>query len=510
MDRSLRLLIVEDSENDADLLVRHLSRGGYQVTFERVDTAPAMSSALAKHWDLVTSDYSMPSFSGTAALRLLRDMGSEAPFIFVSGQIGEDNAVAALKQGAQDYVMKGNLKRLLPAVERELRETERRRERRDLERQVQQLEKFEAIGRLAGGIAHDFNNVIGAVLGLAQMGLNEAPPGGRLRERFQKIHDQARHAAGLTAQLLAFARRQILQPRTVSWNDLISEATSLLQTAIGEQIELQTILSPTLLAISADPTQMQQVLMNLCLNARDAMPNGGRLLLKTYIAEPGEDSPNSPSGAPSHVVLQVSDTGTGMDQATLDRIFEPFFSTKAVGCGTGLGLATVYGIVKQHGGLINVASEPGQGTTFRIYLPATAVVSQAPEPPPAEKSQTGNAVILVAEDHEGLRDLAFEILTSVGYRVVLAKNGQDALNQYQRSPNDFHLVVLDVAMPLLNGLEAYAQMRSLNSNLPVVFTTGHTEESGGIKLAVQQGAGFLQKPYTPEALSRAVSTALRK
>jgi len=264
----LRVLIVEDSQDDTALLVRELRRGGYEPTFERIDTPTAMSAAVdSRQWDLVICDYSMPQFSGIDALRLLRDKGSEAPFIFLSGTIGEETAIAALKQGAQDYVMKDNLKRLLPAIQRELGEAEQRRERKRLEHQVQELQKFEAIGRLAGGIAHDFNNALGVIIGWAQLGYDDVPANSPLRENFERIRDQAQHSAGLTRQLLAFARRQVLQPRSLNLNGLVSETTGLLNTAIGEQTELKLALAPDLQMTMADPTQIEQVLMNLCLNA---------------------------------------------------------------------------------------------------------------------------------------------------------------------------------------------------------------------------------------------------
>src|SRR5579872_910086 len=235
----LRVLIVEDSEDDATLLLRELKRGDYNVTSERVETPVAMGAALDRaEWDLVICDYSLPHFSGDDALTLLRTKGSTAPFIFVSGTIGEDAAVAALKLGAQDYVMKGNLKRLLPSIKRELQEVERQRDRQRLEQEVQQLKRFEAIGRLAGGIAHDFNNVIGAILAWAQLGYEESPAGSKFRERFMNIHNHAKRSAGLTSQLLAFARRQVMQPRNVSLNEMVSETKNLLETAIGEHIEL--------------------------------------------------------------------------------------------------------------------------------------------------------------------------------------------------------------------------------------------------------------------------------
>src|SRR5690349_14162573 len=216
----LRVLIVEDSEDDTTLLVRELRRGGYDVTFERVDSAATMKVALdAKEWDLVVCDYSMPHFSGSEALKLLRERGSELPFIYLSGTIGEEAAVTALKQGAQDYLMKGNLKRLIPAVNRELRERELREERKHLEIQVQRLQKFEAIGRLAGGMAHDFNNALGVILGWAELGYEEAPEGSRPREKFRLIREQALHSAGLTSQLLAFARRQVLQRQNLCVNE---------------------------------------------------------------------------------------------------------------------------------------------------------------------------------------------------------------------------------------------------------------------------------------------------
>src|SRR6266852_8452764 len=215
----LCVLIVEDSEDDAVMVLRELKQAGYDVDFKRVDSSDALRSSLAaRQWDLVISDFSMPVFSGTDALNLVRTMVSDAPFIFVSGTMGEDTAVAALKNGAQDYLVKSNLKRLVPAVQRELREADERRQRKQLERHVQQLQKFEAIGRLAGGIAHDFNNVIGAILGVAEMGYEEAQPGTNFHERFEKIRDQAKWAGRLTSQLLAFARRQVLQPRIVNLN----------------------------------------------------------------------------------------------------------------------------------------------------------------------------------------------------------------------------------------------------------------------------------------------------
>ena len=512
MSIPLRVLIVEDSEDDMALLVRELRRGGYDPTFERVDTPAGMSAALGKNqWDLIICDYSMPHFLGTDALRLLRATGSEVPFIFLSGTIGEETAIAALKQGAQDYVMKDNLKRLLPAIQRELDEAERRRERKRLEHQVQELQTFEAIGRLAGGIAHDFNNALGVILGWAQLGYDNVPDDSPVRENFRMIRDQAHRSAGLTRQLLAFARRQVLQPRSVNLNDLVSRMLGLLKTAVGEQTELKIALAPGLQSTMADPTQIDQVLMNLCLNARDAMPQGGRIVIDTSNVEMGEDFCRTHSyGNPGrYVLLSVSDTGIGMDAATLDRIFEPFFTTKEIGKGTGLGLATVYGIVKQHGGFVNVYSEPGQGTTFRVYLRASSSSPEAIEPATSEDDQKGGTeTILVAEDHEGLRELVRQTLTSLGYSVILARDGRDAVRMFKANSEEIQLVVLDVVMPFLGGAEAHSQMCAIRPGLPVIFMSGYVAESVSLNSRITAGAAFLQKPCTSQALSRTVRSTL--
>jgi signal transduction histidine kinase len=275
MSTPLSVLMVEDSDEDTELVIPELRRGDYDVIFKRVDTPQAMSATLEdRAWDVVICDFSLPHFSGADALRLLRGRNLDTPFIYVSGTIGEETAVDALKQGAHDYVMKGSLKRLLPAIQRELKEVERRCEKAQLERQVQQHERFEAIGRLAGGIAHDFNNLIGAILGWAELGQDETRNGSRLQDRFGQIRNQAERAAGLTAQLLAFARCQLLQPVKLDVNKSISEMHNLLASGMEENIEFKIILDPHLDVIEGDASQVGQITMNLCINARDAMPGG--------------------------------------------------------------------------------------------------------------------------------------------------------------------------------------------------------------------------------------------
>jgi len=499
----LRLLLVEDSEDDAALLLRELARGGYEVTHKRVDTSAGMIAAMENQkWDLVISDHSMPHFNGIDALHLLRAKGSHIPFIFVSGTIGEETAVSALKDGAQDYLMKTNLKRLVPAVQRELREAEQLKERERLEHQVQQLHKFETIGRLAGGIAHDFNNVIGAILGWAELCSQETQPGTQLNERIHKIMDQADRAAGLTSQLLSFARRQFLQPKRIDLNQHVLQSVSLLRRVIGEHITITVETARGLHVTLADPSQIDQVLMNLCLNARDAMPNGGRLRLETRNVEITEEYCRIVTYAVpgSYVSVSVSDTGIGMDAETIEQIFEPFFTTKEPGKGTGLGLATVYGIVKQHNGFLNVESESGKGTTFQIYLPASTGMPEAREARVDENPRKGSETILLVEDHDGLRQSAQEMLVALGYHVLLAANGLDAINLFKANSRQIELAIIDVVMPGRSGPDIYSQLISIRPNLRVIFTTGYTSEVASLSSLIEKGTGFLQKPYGQRSL----------
>jgi len=510
MATALRLLIVEDSEDDAALLVLLLRQAGYEINSERVDSASGLAQALNKKWDIIVSDHSMPHFSGTEALKMVRARDPEVPFVFVSGTIGEEVATDAMRVGAQDYVMKTNLKRLVPAVQRELRDAEDRRERKRLEQHVHQLQRFEAIGRLAGGVAHDFNNIIGAILGWAELGSEETQPETRLHDRFVKIREQSLRAAKLTSQLLAFGRKQILQHRRVNLNVLVQEEMNLLRRVIGADINIQVVTFPDLKVTLVDPTQLEQVILNLCLNARDAMLGGGRLLIETQNVEIGavfsRDYGYVPPG--SYVLLSVSDTGIGIDSAAIEHIFEPFFTTKETGKGTGLGLATVYGIVKQHGGHIFAKSEPGKGTSFRVYLPACTGDHEPREAACHDKPLRGTETILLAEDHEGLRDSAQEMLHSLGYRILAASDGQKAIELFKANSHQIDLIVMDVVMPSLSGPEAYLQMSALRPGIRVIFTTGYASEAKLLVSLLEKGAAILQKPYSLTSLSQMIRAAL--
>ena len=384
-------------------------------------------------------------------------------------------------------------------------------ERLALEKQLLQAQKFEAIGQLAGGIAHDFNNMIGAIMGWSDIGMEETVEGARLRRHFQKIHQQAERAAALTRQLLAFARRQILEPRNIDLNQSVGSTLNLLETVIGRNIELKTSLAADLSLVRADPTHIEQVLMNLCINARDAMPDGGSLAIETSnVSFDTEYCLGQPSARPGKfVMLSVTDTGIGMDAATLDRIFEPFFTTKEFGKGTGLGLATVYGIAHQHGGFTRAQSELGTGSTLRVYLPVAPPVAKSAEPMEDPRPLLGGVeTVLVAEDHIDLRELAFETLTHLGYKVVLAANGEQAVKEFEKCPDRFDLLVLDVVLPKLSGPQSYARICQIKAGVPVIFATGYTADIAALQKAQQQGLPMLQKPYSPRNLARKIRETL--
>ncbi len=386
-------------------------------------------------------------------------------------------------------------------------------ERRALEKQLHQVHKFEAIGQLAGGIAHDFNNVIGAMMGWAELGAEQAPTDSRLCEYFKKIRTQAGRAADLTRHLLAFARRQILEPQNIQLNRVVTDVLSLLEKVIGKDIEIKVFLTAELAAVRADSSQVEQVLMNLCLNARDAMPGGGILKIETHNIDMDEDACRiTPGLSPGrHVELVVSDDGIGMSAKTREHIFEPFFTTKEPGKGTGLGLATAFGIVRQHGGFISVDSELNCGTVFRIYLPAAKTAAELPQPRPKPEEAAlrgGTEMILVADDHDGIREMVRTALQGCGYRVLLAMNGEEAIHIFEERSREISLVVLDMVMPHVGGLEAAARMRQLRAELPVIFTTGYSAENEALTKVIQTGGAVLQKPYDPKKLARRIREML--
>ncbi len=764
MAQRLRLLLVEDNPHDAELLLRELRRAGFDPVWQRVDSALAFVDSLSPDIEIILSDYSMPQFDGLRALKLMQEHGLEIPFIVVSGAIGEEVAVEAMRSGANDYLMKGNLAKLGPTIKRELNEAENRRarrraeaalresedrhrdliehsrdlicthdltgrilsvnqtaaellgydqktlltkdikeilfsgsenefdnyiaelrktgsaqgtmtvqtrvgekriwdysntlrtegvavpivrtmahdvteqsqaesalranqarlagivnsamdaiisvdseqkivlfnaaaerilgcpaaeaigqsidrfipqrfreqhakhirnfgetgvtlrsmhsfaeltalradgeqfpieasisqievagkklltvilrditERKQLEEQFRQSQKMEAIGRLAGGVAHDFNNMLTAIIGysqLVQAQLDDASP---LRHDIEEIEKAGHRAAGLTAQLLAFSRKQVLQPKVLDLNDVISDVDKMLRRLIGEDIDLVTIAMPDLGRVKADPGQVEQILLNLALNSRDAMPRGGKLTIETANTELDEIYASSHADVVPgpYVMLAVSDTGHGLDAKTQSHIFEPFFTTKVQGKGTGLGLSTVFGIVKQSGGHVWVYSEPGHGAAFKVYFPRvdeSADAAAAPEK--SVESLYGSENILVVEDDEAVRDVSRLALEKYGYTVLEAERGTQALEAFGPLATAIDLVVTDVIMAGMSGPGLVLRLQKLHPDVKVLYVSGYTEEATIHHGVLTEGIAFLQKPFTPDGLVRKVRQLL--
>jgi two-component system cell cycle sensor histidine kinase/response regulator CckA len=381
MSQPINVLMVEDSEDDARLLEIELQRQGFEPEVTRIDTGAALRSALETgEWDIVISDHNMPGFSGDEALSLVKSFDPQLPFIVVSGTRGEEHAVEAMRAGASDFIVKNRLHRLAPVVERELVAAQQRAEQRRItaaleesQRQLQEAQQMEAIGRLAGGVAHDFNNLLAAILSYADLVLQGMPSGDKRRDDVEEIKRAGRHAAELTRQLLAFSRQQVMNKSVLDLNEVVQDEMGLLQRLVGPLVTIETNFDPDASLIKSDRLQIEQVLMNLATNARDAMPEGGTLTITTArVTVAAGEAAARPQAPGEYVLLEVRDDGVGMPPEVRSKIFDPFFTTKDVGKGTGLGLATVYGIIRQTGGLIYVDSEPGRGATFSIFLPKTS------------------------------------------------------------------------------------------------------------------------------------------
>ncbi|MDB5309034.1 MAG: domain S-box protein [Gemmataceae bacterium] len=383
-------------------------------------------------------------------------------------------------------------------------------DRKALEEQVQQAKKMDAVGRLAGGIAHDFNNILTVINGYTELFLTRLPAGDPGRAMLKEVREAGDRAAGLTGQLLAFSRKQVVQPRVLDLNVVVAEMERMLGRLIGEDVTLTTSLVPDLGRVRADPSQMEQVLMNLAVNARDAMPKGGRLTIetrnveldRTYSLGHFEVRPGR------YVLLAMSDTGVGMTEEVKRHVFEPFFTTKGQGKGTGLGLATVFGIVRQAGGTVGVYSEPGRGATFKVYLPVAdgpgELAPAGPPPPPARGSET----ILLVEDEDGVRSLARTVLGEYGYAVLEAADGREAIGIADRHPGPIDLLVTDVVMPGLSGPEVAARVAARRPGVGVLYISGYTDDAVVRHGVLEAEVAFVQKPFRPDDLARRVRAVL--
>jgi two-component system cell cycle sensor histidine kinase/response regulator CckA len=383
-------------------------------------------------------------------------------------------------------------------------------ERKKLEDQLRHAQKMEAVGKLAGGVAHDFNNILTAIIGYGNLVLMKMGPGDPMRHNVGEILAAAQRAASLTQGLLTFSRRQVINPVPVNVNQVIERVGSLLERLIGEDIKLETKLAGGELVVIADSGQLDQVLMNLATNARDAMPNGGTLNIETRRIDLDDRfiQAHNYGKRGAYAVIAISDNGTGMDAGTVAQIFEPFFTTKEMGRGTGLGLSLVYGIVKQNNGYINVYSEPGKGTTFKLYLPMATTSVDAWKAEGAEVLKRGTETVLVAEDDETIRRLVRSVLGDFGYTVIEARDGEDAVEKIGRHRGSIQLLLLDVIMPKKSGREVYEEARKQMPGVKALFLSGYTADIVRKRGLLEAGQDFIAKPVSPSELLQKIRNVL--
>lgn len=639
---TVQVLIIDDSDDDALLIATHLRRGGIDLIYERVETTDAVGRALTAHPpDIVICDYNLPTFSAQDALKLLHDSGLDASFILVSGAVGEETAAAIMKAGAHDFILKDRLSRLVPAVQRELRDAQVRRQRRGavaalreseerfrllaehvqdivfryrllpepgfeyispavagltgyqpedlyanpalvfsvlepedraaveaswrspapppltvrwqrsgggtvwteqravgvcddggrvvaaegilrditsqvladqererLDRELRQTDRLDSLGRLAGGIAHDFNNLLAVIMGYSSDVISSLPAGHPCLPDMQKISQAAERAATLTRQLLIFSRLEPSRPETLNLNVIVTDIKQLLGRTIGEDIEFLAMTEHDLYPVMIDRAKIEQVIMNLVVNSRAAMPDGGRLCIETANLSLDEQQLPGEGGARKRVCLTVTDTGCGMTPEVCQRAFEPFFTTKGPGQGTGLGLSTVYGVVKDAGGEVILQSEPGRGTSVKVVLPAAeGDVTQTQARRLAAPAGAGQA-ILVVEDDDAVRAVTSRMLTRAGYRVIEAATAKDALQTITNPVIHIDALLTDVVMPDMSGAQLAERIRNGPHQLPVLLMSGYTAGSFPRRPDAATDLPLIRKPFDAATLLQHVHDIL--
>ncbi|WP_244276453.1 response regulator [Methylobacterium indicum] len=551
----LRILLLEDSDLDAELLGAVLEDAALSVALDRVISRDAFAAATgAGCHDIILADYVLPAFDGMSALAMARDRCPEIPFVFVSGTLGEEVAVEALKNGATDYVTKQRLDRLPRVILRALSEArahvlrrqaeqalrdlnegleqrvaERTRElaeanaalqhqiaeRERIEDALRQAQRLEAVGQLTSGVAHDFNNLLTVIAGNIEF-LERAVFDDRSRRRLEMMRGAAERGARLTAQLLAFSRRQKLEPVPVQLNRTVASMRDLLQSSMGGSSRIEMTLQPDLWPALVDATQIELIILNLAINARDAMAVGGCLTIETAnvrLAAPPARAEEPMPG--EYAMVAVSDTGTGIPAEVLARVFEPFFTTKEVGKGSGLGLAQVYGFAKQSGGGVRIDTRVGEGTSVRVYLPRVAGEAALHEVRPAAadvslaRDTSDKRVVLVVDDDSAVRDITTTRLGEAGYAIREAGSGLAAIQALEADPA-VDLAVLDFAMPGMNGVEVATVIRSRWPAIQILFVTGYADHTALSQVDVGGDDRVVQKPFRGEDLERKVASILER
>jgi two-component system, cell cycle sensor histidine kinase and response regulator CckA len=524
MNSPLHILHLEDNPNDAKLVQSTLEAGGIPCTTTCVQTRDDLISALERGGiDLILSDFSLAAFDGLSAAELVRTRWAAIPLIIVSGTPGEEGAIDSFKSGATDYVLKEHLSGLVPAVRRALQEVEAVAKFRKLEAHLIESQKMEAIGRLSSGMAHDFNNILAVIVGyndLVTSGLGQESP---LRKYTEEIRQASNRAAGLTRQLLVFSRKQLVQPSVIDPNDAVKELHKLLRRLIDERISIAIVPGIETGRVKVDSGYIVQVLLNLVFNARDAMPDGGKLTIETknVTLDKGYADAHPGTIPGRYVALSVTDTGTGMTEEVKARLFEAFFTTKP--SGTGLGLATCRTIVQQAGGHIDVDSEIGKGCTVRIYLPrveqaldpVSAAIRTGPSPRGKEAIRVKNVPplpgksvqrILVVDDDISIRQLSTEMLIRSGYEVDAAADGAAGWKALQGKPYD--LLITDNFMPKVTGIEMVKKLHAAGMKLPVIMATAMLPQEEFVLHPWLQAVTTLLKPFRAVELLAAVQKIL--
>jgi signal transduction histidine kinase len=511
--RTIRVLIIDDDPQAGELIELALAEARFKCTLDVAATAAdGLRRVRENAHDIYLVDYCLPDRTGLELIREAKAHGTDKPFILLTGYGSGDLDDAALQEGAADYVEKhlagAHLDR---AIRYALRDWQAEHALREREEQLRHAQKMEAIGRLAGGIAHDFNNLLTAIIGYTDLVQQRFAPSDPAARDVAEIRNAADRAAALTRQLLVLSRKQFLKPVILNLNDSVSAMLQILPRVIGDHITTRADLGTPLPLIKADPAQLEQVILNLVLNARDAMPTGGALTITTQNVEVTPeliDTEGIVLGPGEYVMLAVADSGVGMDADTRSRAFEPFFTTKPYGKGSGLGLASVYGIVEQTGGAIAIDSAPNQGTTVRVYVPVAADAPlETSDGQPVSVRAGGGETILLVDDNDAVRELAKRALERRGYQIVEAPSAEAALTWITKGGTP-DLLLTDVIMPGLSGPNLAARVLHQNPRLRVIYMSGYSGDETTGDGPVWLGGPLLQKPFTPTQLADRVRLAL--